>query len=47
MGYCHARGEDRVQLLESEALPFPDNSFDLLTALDVLEHIEDDRGALR
>jgi SAM-dependent methyltransferase len=47
VGFCHARGEDRVQLLESKTLPFPDDSFDLLTALDVLEHIEDDRGALR
>ena len=47
VGFCHARGEDRVQLLESQAFPFPDDSFDLLTALDVLEHIEDDRGALR
>ena len=44
--YCHARGHAQVQLLESEALPYPDDSFDLLTALDVLEHIEDDRRAL-
>jgi SAM-dependent methyltransferase len=28
-------------------LPFEDNTFDLVTALDVVEHIEDDRGALR
>lgn len=41
--YCHARGQARVQLLDSDALPFPDDSFDLLTALDVLEHIDDDR----
>lgn len=47
VGFCHARGEDRVQLLESPRLPFPDDSFDLLTALDVLEHIEDDRSTLR
>jgi len=45
--FCKARGEDRVQELDSETLPFPDGSFDLVTALDVLEHIEDDRGALR
>jgi SAM-dependent methyltransferase len=47
VGFCRARGEDRVQLLETPAFPFPDDSFDLLTALDVLEQIEDDRGTLR
>ena len=44
---CRARGEGAVQLLASRRLPFGDDSFDLLTALDVLEHVEDDRGALR
>jgi SAM-dependent methyltransferase len=44
---CRRRGEDRVQLLESDGLPFRDDSFDVLTALDVLEHIEDDGAALR
>lgn len=48
VAFCHARGEDRVQLVTATgALPFVDNSFDLITALDVLEHIEDDRTALR
>jgi SAM-dependent methyltransferase len=44
--YCHARGHARVQLLASDVLPFPEDSFELVTALDVLEHIEDDRRAL-
>ena len=32
---------------EITALPFPDCSFDLLCAFDILEHIEDDRQAFR
>ena len=44
--FCRARGEQRVELLESDRLPLADDSVDLVTALDVLEHIEDDRGAL-
>lgn len=35
-----------VTLASISALPFADNSFDLLCALDILEHVEDDRGAL-
>jgi SAM-dependent methyltransferase len=31
----------------AEPLPFDDASFDLAVALDVLEHVEDDRAALR
>ncbi len=42
--FCRARGEQRVELLESDRLPLADDSVDLVTALDVLEHIEDDRG---
>ena len=47
VGFCRARGEERVQLLESQTLPFPDDTFDLVTALDVLEHIEDDGAAMQ
>ncbi len=46
VAFCHARGERRVSRLESNALPFADASFDLVTTLDVLEHIDDDRAAL-
>ena len=32
---------------QGEALPFPDGAFGLVTAFGVLEHIEDDAGAVR
>lgn len=47
VAFCRARGEAQVRQLASDELPFPDESFDLLTALDVLEHIEADHAALR
>jgi ubiquinone/menaquinone biosynthesis C-methylase UbiE len=31
----------------AEAIPFDDGSFDLVTAFDVIEHVEDDGAALR
>ncbi len=31
----------------AEALPFRSNTFQAITALDVVEHVKDDRGALR
>lgn len=47
VAFCHRRGLDDVRLGGLEALPFEDGEFDLLLASDVLEHVEDDRGALR
>ena len=40
-----AKGANVVQGLIS-ALPFADNQFDLLCAFDIVEHVEDDEGAL-
>jgi SAM-dependent methyltransferase len=37
----------RVVQGEAEALPFPDASFDLVSALDVFEHLQDDGAGLR
>lgn len=44
---CHSRGLERVRHVQSPPLPWEDGSFDLVTALDVLEHADDDRGLLR
>jgi SAM-dependent methyltransferase len=45
--YCHARGLKKVIQSTADTLPFADGSFDLVTALDVIEHIDDDLGVLR
>ncbi len=41
-----ARGYD-IRQADARALPFADDTFDLVTALDVIEHNEDDVGILR
>jgi SAM-dependent methyltransferase len=40
-----ARG-GRVSLAEVTALPFPDGTFELVCALDIIEHVDDENGAL-
>jgi len=39
-------GEDRVKAGSATEIPFEDNSFDLVTSFDVLEHLDDDRAGL-
>src|SRR6266404_3776170 len=46
VGFCHQRGLEGVRHGAAESLPYDDNSFDLITALDVLEHLDDDRAGL-
>jgi SAM-dependent methyltransferase len=41
------RGYRGVAVASLAALPFGDGVFDLVAATDVVEHVEDDRGALR
>ena len=38
---------NNLSVQDSHVLNFPDNSFDLVVALDVIEHIKDDGGAMR
>ena len=45
--FCHQRGFDGVQRSTLEELPFEDGRFDLITATDVIEHIDDDVAVLR
>lgn len=49
LALSHARKRDMKHLTLGDALslPFVDNSFDLVATLDVLEHLEDDRQALK
>lgn len=44
---CRARGLERVQRTDGAQLPFSERAFDLVTALDVIEHVDDDRALLR
>jgi SAM-dependent methyltransferase len=44
---ARARGHHDVRVGRLEALPWPDHAFDLVTALDVIEHTPDDRITLR
>lgn len=48
VAFCHSRGFGEVlEVPAGSALPFADASFDLVTTLDVIEHIDDDVAALR
>ena len=43
---ARSRGLGEVRVGRLEELPWPDQSFDLITCLDVIEHTPDDRPAL-
>ena len=42
LSFCRRRGHQRVTLGSATDLPFASESFDLVTALDVIEHLDDD-----
>ncbi len=45
--FCRLRGEQNVRVAKAEQLPFSESEFNLVTALDVLEHIVQDERAVR
>jgi SAM-dependent methyltransferase len=47
LDFCRARGLENVRQGEAEKLPYADESFDLVTGLDVVEHLDDDVAGLR
>jgi len=47
LDFCRQRGLKSVRQGEAENLPFPDASFDLVTGLDVVEHLDDDVAGLK
>ena len=42
--FCRERGLTNVKLGAAEELPYESGTFDLVTALDVVEHLDDDVG---
>jgi SAM-dependent methyltransferase len=47
LAFCRERGLDQVKLGAGEKLPYDDGTFDLVTAFDVVEHMDDDLAGLR
>lgn len=44
LGYARGRRLPRLTRADAARLPFPDASFDVLTAFDLIEHVRDDQG---
>ena len=46
LAFCRERGLEKVKLGAGEELPYDDATFDLVTAFDVVEHMDDDLAGL-
>lgn len=44
--YCKRRNLNNISLGSVENIPFDDNYFDVVIAMDILEHVENDEGAI-
>jgi SAM-dependent methyltransferase len=47
LAFCRERGLEKVKHGAAEELPYEDGTFDLVTAFDVVEHMDDDVAGLR
>lgn len=47
LSLCKERGFENVRSASAESLPFDDENFDFVTALDVVEHLDDDVTGLK
>jgi SAM-dependent methyltransferase len=47
LAFCRERGLDKVKLGAAEELPYEPGMFDLVTAFDVVEHMDDDLAGLK
>jgi SAM-dependent methyltransferase len=47
LAYCRLRGLENVRRADVLQLPFAASSFDIVAGLDIVEHLDDDTGALR
>lgn len=47
IAFCKERGLKNVSVAEATQVPFPDNAFDAVLCLDVLEHVKDDETVLK
>ena len=47
IGYCRQKGLGPIDCGDAARLPFPDGTFDLVLATDIIEHLDDDAAGLR